>query len=80
LQADLEQVFVQVMRAGLMDGFRTLFYKELLRFWKVSFQTVRRADPHRMLYLLIFLARARGTRRGLPRCELPPRSWCPGWR
>ena len=23
-----------------MSGFATLFYKEVLRFWKVSFQTV----------------------------------------
>jgi ABC-2 type transport system permease protein len=36
------------------SGFRTLFYKELLRFWKVSFQTVAAPVLTAMLYLLIF--------------------------
>jgi ABC-2 type transport system permease protein len=35
-------------------GFRTLFYKEALRFWKVSFQTVGAPVLTAMLYLLIF--------------------------
>jgi len=35
-------------------GFATLFYKELLRFWKVSFQTVAAPVLTAMLYLLIF--------------------------
>jgi ABC-2 type transport system permease protein len=35
-------------------GFRTLFYKELLRFWKVSFQTVGAPVLTATLYLLIF--------------------------
>lgn len=35
-------------------GFRTLLYKELLRFWKVSFQTVAAPVLTAMLYLLIF--------------------------
>jgi ABC-2 type transport system permease protein len=30
-----------------MSGFQTLFYKELLRFWKVSFQTVVRRSSRR---------------------------------
>ncbi|HWV18934.1 MAG TPA: ABC transporter permease [Rhodocyclaceae bacterium] len=38
----------------LGSGFRTLFYKELLRFWKVSFQTVAAPVLTAMLYLLIF--------------------------
>jgi ABC-2 type transport system permease protein len=39
----------------MMDsGFGTLFYKELLRFWKVSFQTVAAPVLTAMLYLLIF--------------------------
>ena len=37
-----------------MTGFVTLFYKELLRFWKVAFQTVAAPVLTAMLYLLIF--------------------------
>lgn len=37
-----------------MIGFWTLFYKELLRFWKVSFQTVGAPVLTAMLYLMIF--------------------------
>lgn len=37
-----------------MGGFFTLFYKELLRFWKVSFQTVAAPVLTSLLYLLIF--------------------------
>ncbi|MDD2884605.1 MAG: ABC transporter permease [Dechloromonas sp.] len=37
-----------------MIGFLTLFYKEFLRFWKVSFQTVAAPVLTALLYLLIF--------------------------
>ena len=37
-----------------MQGFYTVLYKELLRFWKVSFQTVLAPVITAMLYLLIF--------------------------
>lgn len=37
-----------------MIGFNTLLYKELLRFWKVSFQTVLAPVLTALLYLLIF--------------------------
>jgi ABC-2 type transport system permease protein len=37
-----------------MIGFATLFYKELLRFWKVAFQTVGAPVLTALLYLLIF--------------------------
>lgn len=37
-----------------MIGFRTLLYKEVLRFWKVGFQTVAAPVLTAMLYLLIF--------------------------
>ncbi len=37
-----------------MSGFRTLFYKEILRFWKVSFQTVLAPIVTALLYLTIF--------------------------
>ncbi|MDR0240123.1 MAG: ABC transporter permease [Burkholderia sp.] len=36
------------------SGFQTLFYKELLRFWKVSFQTVCAPIVTALLYLTIF--------------------------
>ncbi|HEU0200266.1 MAG TPA: ABC transporter permease [Burkholderiaceae bacterium] len=35
-------------------GFRTLLYKEVLRFWKVSFQTVGAPVLTALLYLLVF--------------------------
>lgn len=37
-----------------MIGFQTLFYKEVLRFWKVATQTVTAPIMTAMLYLLIF--------------------------
>src|SRR5881398_1259275 len=35
-------------------GWLTLFYKELLRFWKVAFQTILAPVTTALLYLLIF--------------------------
>ncbi|MEY5029417.1 MAG: Inner rane transport permease YadH [Pseudomonadota bacterium] len=37
-----------------MTGWQTLFYKEVLRFWKVSFQTVAAPVLTSVLYMLIF--------------------------
>ena len=37
-----------------MSGWQTLFYKEVLRFWKVGFQTVAAPVMTAILYLLIF--------------------------
>ena len=37
-----------------LAGSRTLFYKEVLRFWKVAFQTVAAPVLTAVLYLLIF--------------------------
>ena len=37
-----------------MTGWQALFYKEILRFWKVGFQTVAAPVMTAMLYLLIF--------------------------
>ena len=37
-----------------MSGWQTLFYKEVLRFWKVSFQTVAAPIMTALLYMLIF--------------------------
>ena len=39
---------------GVLSGTRTLLYKEVLRFWKVSFQTVAAPVLTAVLYLLIF--------------------------
>ena len=37
-----------------MNGWQTLLYKEVLRFWKVSFQTVAAPVLTALLYLVIF--------------------------
>src|SRR5689334_7907975 len=37
-----------------MTGFQTLFYKEILRFWKVATQTITAPILTALLYLLIF--------------------------
>ena len=37
-----------------MTGWQTLFYKEVLRFWKVAFQTVAAPVLTSVLYMLIF--------------------------
>ena len=37
-----------------MTGLQTLIYKEVLRFWKVAFQTIGGPVLNAMLYLLIF--------------------------
>ena len=42
------------MIPALGSGWLTLLYKELLRFWKVSFQTVAAPVLTALLYLLIF--------------------------
>jgi ABC-2 type transport system permease protein len=42
------------------SGFGTLFYKEILRFWKVSFQTVLAPVITALLYLTIFGHALRG--------------------
>jgi ABC-2 type transport system permease protein len=39
---------------GVLAGTRTLLYKEVLRFWKVAFQTVAAPVLTAILYLLIF--------------------------
>jgi ABC-2 type transport system permease protein len=38
----------------MMTGWQNLFYKEILRFWKVSFQTIAAPVLTAVLYLLIF--------------------------
>lgn len=39
---------------GSLGGFWTLLYKELLRFWKVSFQTIAAPVLTALMYLLVF--------------------------
>ncbi|NOV26233.1 ABC transporter permease [Cupriavidus necator] len=50
----LEDARLGPMAVGSLVGFRTLLYKEVLRFWKVSFQTVAAPVLTAVLYLLIF--------------------------
>ncbi len=50
-----------------MTGFPTLLHKEVLRFWKVSFQTVAAPVLTALLYLLVFAHALAGARAGLPR-------------
>jgi ABC-2 type transport system permease protein len=38
----------------VLQGARTLFYKEVLRFWKVSFQTIAAPVLTAVLYMMIF--------------------------
>jgi len=42
------------MKPGMFEGAGTLFYKEVLRFWKVSFQTIAAPVLTAVLYMLIF--------------------------
>ena len=46
-----------------MIGFNTLLYKELLRFWKVAFQTVAGPVLSALLYLVIFAQALGGSAR-----------------
>ncbi len=43
-----------VARSAPLAGFRTLLHKEMLRFWKVSFQTIAAPVLGAVLFLLIF--------------------------
>jgi len=55
-----------------MSGFRTLFLKELLRFWKVSVQTIAAPVLTALLYLLVFAQALEGRVRvyeGVPYTE-----------
>ncbi len=45
---------ISALQPAAFVGFRTLLYKESLRFWKVSFQTVAAPVLTALLYLLIF--------------------------
>ena len=45
-----------------MRGWETLFYKEVLRFWKVSFQTVGAPVLTAVLYMLVFGHVLQGTK------------------
>ena len=53
-----------------MTGFQTLFYKELLRFWKVSVQTVAAPVLTALLYLVVFAHALEGRLRRLRRHRL----------
>jgi ABC-2 type transport system permease protein len=49
-----DSVPVNPLRPQAWVGFTTLLYKEVLRFWKVSFQTVMAPVLNAVLFLLIF--------------------------
>jgi len=54
MTAVIESSPVVSSRGANLAGAGTLFYKEVLRFWKVSFQTVAAPVLTAVLYLLIF--------------------------
>ena len=49
-----------------MTGFSTLFYKEMLRFYKVAFQTILAPVVTALLYLLVFASTFKGRAGALP--------------
>ena len=49
-----------------MTGFQTLLYKEVLRFWKVAFQTIAAPVLTAMLYMMIFAHVMAGSSAALP--------------
>ena len=60
---DLEDVFVKAVSSRLsvfggdfLSGFRGLFHKEILRFWRVAVQTLLAPAATSFLYLLVFFA------------------------
>ena len=61
-------------------GWLTLLYKELLRFWKVSFQTIAAPMLTALLYLLIFSHVLEGARRRCSTGRCATRRSCPGPR
>lgn len=50
-----------------MNGWQTLLKKEVLRFWKVSFQTVAAPVLTAVLYLLVLCRQARQKARVSPK-------------
>ena len=50
----LHRPVVGAARGAGWVAFQTIFYKEVLRFWKVSFQTVAAPVLTSVLYLLVF--------------------------
>ena len=62
-----------------LSGTRTLLYKEVLRFWKVGFQTVAAPVLTAVLYLLIFGHVLRRPGQGVRPASATPASWCPAW-
>jgi ABC-2 type transport system permease protein len=61
-----------------MEGFKTLLYKECLRFWKVGFQTVLSPVLTAVLYLLIFGHVLEDHVQPFRASATRP-SWCPAW-
>jgi ABC-2 type transport system permease protein len=59
-------------------AFRTLLVKEMLRFWKVSFQTIAAPVLTSVLYLLVFGHVLEEHVEALPGVSYT-RSWFPAW-
>ena len=68
------------MRDSPMTGFSDAVLQGMLRFWKVSVQTVLAPVLTALLYLLVFSHVAAKATSGLSRRALYARSSCPGWR
>ena len=62
-----------------MTGWQTLLYKEVLRFWKVGFQTVAAPVLTALLYLLIFGHVLQDHVKVYDTHRATPPSWCPAW-
>ena len=60
-----------------MNGWQTLFYKEVLRFWKVGFQTVAAPVLTAVLYLLILAMCCRTV--WCLATSVTSLSWCRAW-
>jgi ABC-2 type transport system permease protein len=55
LKQPLTQPLKQPREVELGSGFYTLLYKELLRFWRVGFQTIAAPVMTALLYLIVFV-------------------------
>ncbi len=50
----MNQITSAQIQAQMKSGFTTLLYKELLRFWRVAFQTILAPVMTALLYLVVF--------------------------
>ena len=62
-----------------MTGWQMLFYKEVLRFWKVGFQTVAAPVITAILYMMIFGHVLEGSAKVYGQVNYTACSCCRGW-